>query len=290
MAIVKKKVGTLSPKKKTKPVEEAPELTLPTEPSVPLESLGDYSTLIFGRKKIGKTNLSAQFPKTFHMMTEPGGKALRIHQRPIRNWTDFTGYVKLLDKDKTFRTQVVDTADILFKYCQDAVCRRLGIDHPSDEDWGKGWNAVRDEFTRWITRLMNNGKGTIFISHSTEREIKRRSGGSYHSIQPTLSGQARDVLEGLVDIFAYFDYDGDHRVLTIRGDETVAAGNRLRDHFKWNGRDVPVIDMGESAEIGYANLVACFNNKYEYNPPAAEEPAVTLVKKKGLKKLKVAKG
>lgn len=287
MAVVRKKAGSMTPMKKKKGEEPAAssDLSLPVEFSEPSDSLGDYSWLIFGAKKIGKTRLSAQFPDSFHMMTEPGGKAVRLRQRPIVRWSDFTGYVKLLDKDKTFKTQIIDTADILFQLCSDDVCRKRGIDHPSDEEWGKGWAAVRNEFTKWIQRLMGNGKGTIFISHATEREIKRRSGGSYHSIQPTLSGQARDILEGMVDIFAYFDYKEDQRVLTIRGDETIAAGNRLDEHFMWKGREVPQIPMGRTAAEGYANLVACFNNKLPYTFPTDDEPTDKPV----IKKLKVRK-
>ena len=284
MALVKKKVGSMSPKKslKKKDKEEAAptELTLPTSLSVPMAELGDYSWLLFGVKKIGKTNLSAEFPAAFHMMTEPGGKAMAIHQRPVSNWRDFRTYVKLLQTDKKFKTQVVDTADLLYDYCTDYVCRKMGIEHPSDEAYGKGWKAVRSEFTREISKLMNNGKGTIFISHSKEMEIKQRKGGSYHSIQPTLGGQARDILEGIVDIFAYFDYDGNQRVLTVRGDETVAAGSRLRNHFLWNGREVPSINMGRNAAEGYANLVKCFNNEYPWTPPVDDAEDKPVVKKK----------
>ena len=285
MAVVKKKTGAMSPKSKAKVETVSDDLTLPKELSVPHTELGDYSWLLFGRKKVGKTMLSSKFPRTFHMMLEPGGKALKIFQRPVSKWSEFTGYVKLLEKDKSFNTQVVDTVDILYKQCSDAVCRKMGIDHPADEDWGKGWSAVRDEFTRWIQRLINNGKGTIFISHAVEREIKQRTGGSYHTIQPTLQGMARDILEGMVDIFAYFDYEGDQRILTIRGDESVAAGNRLENHFRWEGREVPKVYMGASADEGYRNLVACFNNKYKYEFEAENEDTPIVA----VKKLKVAK-
>lgn len=286
MAVVKKKAGTMTPKKKGSPeVSEKLELTLPTALSEPMENLGDYSILLFGAKKIGKTNLAAMFPDNFMMMTEPGGKALRLYQRPVTTWAEFQGYVKLLERDKRFKTQTVDIVDLLAKLAEKHACRRLGIDHPSEEDWGKGWAAVRDEFTTWMQRLLNNGKGTILISHATEREVKQRKGGSYHVISPTLSGQARDILEGMVDIFAYFDYEDDRRVLTIRGSENIAAGNRLRTHFRWNGIDVPQIDMGTSAEEGYKNLVDCFNNKYPYTPPVAEDAVVAApVKKAKLKK------
>lgn len=288
MALVKRKLPTGTKKKGKKkssslmtPVEG---LTLPTERSKPSGRLADYLILLFGEKKIGKTDLTAQFPDTFHMMTEPGGKSQAIFQRPVNNWREFIGYVKLLEKDKTFKNVTVDTADILYSHAFDFVSQKEGFDHPSEEAYGKGWKAIRDEFTKWILRLIATGKGVTFISHATEREIKMRGGEKYDRISPTMSGQARDVLEGLVDLWFYYGYDGDDRVLTIQGSDHIGAGHRLKHNFKYtDGTPIVEIPMGRSAEEAYANLIAAFNNKLE-NPAAAETKSTGAKKKLTLKK------
>lgn len=290
MAVVKRTLPVGTKKKKGGRIHDTGadtlDLTLPDAPSAPSTSLQDYTTLLFGEKKIGKTDLSAQFPNTFHLMAEPGGKAQAIFQRPVNGWKEFTGYVKLLEKDKKFRTVVVDTADSLYNYCFDFSLQKLGIDHPADEAYGKGWKAIRDEFEKWIRRLINTGKGIIFISHATDREIKMRDGEKYHRLQPTMGGQARDVLEALVDLWFYYGYDGSRRVLTIQGSDYIGAGHRLKNNFTFpDGTPVTEIDMGASAEEGYANLLAAFNNKYQ--KPKEETPA-TVIKKK--KKLTLKKG
>lgn len=233
-------------------------LKLPTENSIPHSDLGDYSVLLFGEKKIGKTTLTACFPSSVHLMFEPGGKALSIKQVPVPRWEDAKEYLKLLRRDKTFKTVVVDTADIAYRAAARWVCERLGVDHPSDESYGKGWEACRDEFTLWINELLSIGKGVVFVSHSQDREIARRSGVKYHKILPTMSNQARDVLEPVVDIWVYYGYDGERRVLTITGDEHIGAGHRLTKQFK----GVKTIDMGYSPEEGYRNFVDAFNNRY----------------------------
>ena len=239
------------------------DLSLPTERSVVSTRIQDFTILLFGEKKIGKTDLTAQFEGTLHLMTEPGGKAQTIFQRPVNSWRDFQGYVKLLEKDKRFRTVTVDTADVLYTLCMEYATQKLGIDHPSEEAYGKGWAAVRSEFTKWTLRLIGTGKGVIFISHATEKEIKMRGGEKYDRISPTMAGQARDILEGIVDIWAYYGYDGSRRILTIQGSDHIGAGHRLKNNFRTpQGDPIVEIDMGSSAEESYTNLIAAFNNRY----------------------------
>lgn len=273
MAVVKKKRGAGSkPRQRRAEKSDTAELTLPDAPSTPLDRLQDYTMLLFGEKKIGKTSLAAKFPKTFFMMTEPGGKALAINQRPVTTWREAEGYVRLLEKDGgRFDTICVDTVDLLYKLAEARAIQRLGIDHPSEGEWGRGWSAVRDTFTPLVQRMMSMGKGVVFISHAVEREVKKRDGSKYDRIQPTLSGQGRDVVEGMVDIWCYYHYDGDKRSLQIKGDDHVGAGHRLQDdHFRWKGKEVKLISMGASPDEAYANLIACFNN--QYNPADGETP------------------
>lgn len=232
-------------------------LTLPSELSTPSKKLEDYSMLLFGEKKIGKTSLAAQFGDAFFMMFEPGGRALSIAQEPIHNWSDAKGYLKLLKKDKRFRTVVVDTADLAFKRCQRYVVNKLGVEHPADEEWGKGWESLRDEFTTWVMELLMLPKGVIFISHATEKEIRKRSGVKFHRTMPTMAGQASDILEGVIDIWAYYHYEGKRRVLTVKGDEHTGAGHRVKGHFV-GIRDIP---MGRSAEEAYENFMKAWNNQ-----------------------------
>jgi hypothetical protein len=241
--------------------------------------------LFFGDKKIGKTSLAAQFPDALFLMTEPGARALPVYQISILDWRMFRDTLKLLrtSEGQRFKTIVVDTVDLLFKMAETFACQKLGIAHPSEEDWGRGWSAVRDEFTAQMQVLLNIGKGVILISHATEREIKTRSGTKYDRIQPTMSNQARDIVEGMVDIWAYYTYEGTQRVLQIRGDEHIMAGNRLQENFRYNGKEVREIHMGASAEEAYRNLVACFNNKYKPVPITAEEDAPAPVIKKIVK-------
>lgn len=266
--------------KKNKPLRKKPKavegLSLPTEKSEPADSILAYSMLVYGKKKIGKTSLISNFEDTMFLMCEPGGKALSVYQRPVRNWSEFVAYVDLLIEDTTFKTVAIDTGDFLYEFCMEYVCEKLAIEHPSDEAYGKGWKAVRAEFTLQVTRLLHSGKGVVFISHSKEEEFNTRRGDTYHKTVSSMPGQAKDVLEGLVDIWVNYDYDGTDRFLIIGGNDEVDAGHRLEGRFKYtDGTPVTKIPMGKSAKEGYENFMAAFNNELE-----KPEPKVVLKKKK----------
>lgn len=259
MKLVVKKKGSLAKPPKARAQAE---LSLPTELSVPSDNMLDYITLMYGEKKIGKTSLWSHADRAFFMMCESGAKALKLMQRPVNTWEQFKSYVALLEKDTAFRTVVVDTVDLAYLYCTRAVCKKMGIEHPSDEDWGKGWSAVREEFITQINRLTNSGKGVVLISHAAEREIKTRTGDKYDKIIPTVPGQAREVLEGIVDIWAYYSYSQQHRMLVIQGDDHIGAGHRLDQHFRYaSGKRIREIPMGNSSKEAYDNFVAAFRNQ-----------------------------
>jgi len=260
------------------PKRSLEEFELPVKKSKPKTSIGDYIILLFGEKKIGKTMLSAQFPDAYHIMWEPGGKALEIYQSEFSDWGKFKKAITKLRSDDRFNTVVIDTVDLAFKAADAYACSKLAIDDAADEEWGKGWRAIRREFERQIHRLISAGKGIIFISHAMEREIKTRRGSSSHRVVSTMPRQAAEIIEGLVDIWACFTYDGDKRVLVIGGDEDVSAGHRLDNRFRWKGESIKKIPMGLSAEEGYENFVDAFENNF--NPNGDKKPVI----KKGLKR------
>lgn len=268
--------GRLSPKPKTpKGREKKLKLTLPTKPTKPRSELGDYSLLIYGEKKIGKTTLAARFPGHFVLAFEPGTKHIETWERSVNRWDAFVGYIDLLERtEHEFGTIIVDTADRAYRMCMEHVCKRkLHIDHPSEADWGRGWDAVRDEFTFQINRLVSLGMGVIFISHGGDKEIRTRTGGSYHRTQPTMAGQARDTLEAIVDIWCYYDYQDGHRFLTLRGDDHISAGVRPGQNFRYtDGKPIKRLYMGRSEEEAYNRFVRAFNNEIERDDNRAPTP------------------
>lgn len=249
--------------RRAKKVDPPSDYTLPTERSTPSTKLGKYTMLIYGEKKIGKTTLAAEFPDAVFLFFEPGGKGLSVYASEIDNWGDALAALKLLRKNKTFKTIVVDTADLAYKLCERWVCAKEGIDDPGDLPYGKGWNAVHNEFERWITGLAKCGKGLIVTSHAIGKDVDQADGQTINCMQPTMSNQARKVIDGMVDIWAYYGYAGRRRVLVIEGDDHVSAGHRLTTRFRTaDGERLRSINMGKSPKEGYRNVLAAFNNTY----------------------------
>jgi len=273
-------------KKSSKRIEKAEEpigkLSLPKHKSERSDEVQDYSILMYGKKKIGKTSFTAQFEGMLGMMCEPGGKAQEMYQVPCRNWKELREYTRLFIKDDRFKTASIDTADYAYEFCMEYICKKMVIDHPSDEGYGKGWKAVRAEFQAWVTELLHSGKGIIFISHSKDEEFKTRKGDTFNKVGASMAGQAKDILEGLVDIWANYEYDGKRRYLIIGGSDEVDAGNRVEGHFlDTDGTPLDRIPMGNNPREAYRNFVAAFNNKLQIaREEAVAQPKKLVIKRK----------
>ena len=251
-----------SPKKK-------PQSLLPTTKNVPSSDLWDYCILVFGAKGIGKTtmfshagNLTDSDPLT--LAFEPGSTSLETYQVKVPTWTRALKLIRELENSDKFNPIVWDTADIAYELCTRHVCKRKGIDHPSDEGYGKGWNAIRSEYGNALKRILDTGRGLALISHDTERKIEIRGGGEYDVIVPTMSGQARDIIEGMVDVIVHYHFTKDRRIAQIIGDDHTVAKNRIEGHFEYtDGTPMKYIDMGDCSNDAWDNFVAAFNNRLD---------------------------
>lgn len=283
MAIVRR--DPTKSREKKKPREDEPEekvkLTLPTEATEPVDDLWGNLILLFGERKVGKTAMLSKVKGAFFMATEVGYKGLRLFKRDVTTWREAKGYAKLIAKDKEYKVIVIDIADILYDLCFDYICEKMVISHPNDEDYGKAWHAIKKEFENFLLNLAHSGKGVVLVSHAEEKEVKQRGGEGYDRIMPTMSKQARKIIEGMVDIWACFTYDGKRRVLVISGDDHIAAGHRFGERFLTpDGRRLRQIYMGRSPKEALANLQAAWNNEFEPHKDGDAEEVSTTKKSK----------
>lgn len=247
-------------------------LTLPDGPQEPDDNLSHYTILIYGREKIGKTTVCNSFPDSIFFATEPGTKGLRAtrfnhEDGGVKNWAIFRKGVELLEKNPgKFKTVIIDTVDRAYDICLDWVCENLGVEYPGKddqgrEDFGKSWRAVKMEFLDAIHRLEQAGYGIVFTSHAKEQTFTTRAKEKYDRIFPTMSGQARAVVEGIVDYFFYCEYvraeDGStKRIFICHGDETIWAGSRKGPNFEAFPQFLPMDEQN-----GYSVIQAAFNGE-----------------------------
>lgn len=222
---------------------------MPALPTAPKPAVVDplaYTLLLYGREKIGKTVWLSSFPDALFLTFEPGTTGLPIYEYNAedggcRRWEFAQAAVAMLEQTDRFKTVIFDTADAAYDRCLDYICAKMGIDHPGEaadgkKDWGKSWKAIRQELSNLVYRIRQTGRGVAFTSHATEETFKRRdTGEEFVRIHPSMGGQARKVVEAIVDLFFYCEYirspEGEvRRVMVTEGDEVVFAGHRsIRD-------------------------------------------------------------
>lgn len=207
---------------------------LPKEKQKPKMGALDAKVLLYGPPKIGKTTLVAGLDPdhTLILATEPGHSAIEGYVAPIGSWADFRkAGAELMEGGHPFRLVAIDTIDNLVKMCQDEVVRKLGIAHPSDMEWGKGWDVLATEFRTRLTKLASIVGGLWLISHAQLREV--RSPTSYRTTWvPTLSGAPYRFVAGFVDYIFFATSEereeGEVRVLRTKASERWEAGARGR--------------------------------------------------------------
>lgn len=243
---VKKQTGATKkrPSNLKKQKYDTSKLTLPEEPKPVEDDLGLYTILVYGREKSGKSTWCGSFPDALFLATEPGLKGMSVYSfnnddGGVKNWDIFRTAVALLQTKKAkkqFKTIIIDTVDNAYSMCMDWVCDKRGIEYPGKDssgkqDYGKSWRAVKVEFTEQIRLITDAGYGMVFTSHLSELDIETPSGATYTRIIPSMSKQARSVVEALVDFFFCVEYVKDKkgntkRILICEGDEAIWAGAR----------------------------------------------------------------
>lgn len=217
-------------------------MALMQEPKDPAEDLLDFTGLVYGGRKFGKTTGLASFPGVYYATCEPGTKGLPIRETTIDTWKDMRQMVRDLkkDDDPSIRTVVIDTADRAYDKCLDYVCKRLGIPYPGEtpdgeNDWGKSWRAVKTEFMDQVEGILNSGRTIWFTSHADTETVKPKGRKNYDRVCTSMGSQAQDVVESLVDMFFYGDKvlidDSVERVLFCEGDTHIWAGFRTPAQF-----------------------------------------------------------
>lgn len=207
-------------------------MPLPTAKTTPKKSLSDFTMLIYGRPKVGKTSMCAQIPDALFLSCEPGTNALSIYESRITSWPEFLEACRAIEHEKhPFATVVVDTIDAALRYCTEHVCRQNGIKHESDLGYGKGYALVVNEFWRVISKLAALPPGVIFVSHAEEKELETRT-GRVTRIVPTLPERVRKQIIGMTDFIFLFDVEPDpetkepRRVIRTKPSAAVEAGDR----------------------------------------------------------------
>lgn len=273
-------------------------MRLPKRPKRPSANFAEFTGLIYGREKIGKTTLLSTFPDTLFLSTEPGTKGLSVYEIPISSWKEYLDAVALLEADdKRFQTVAIDTIDLLYDYCKDYTKKKLGIEHMGETsdgrgDFGKSWSALEKEFRSGINRVANSHRGLWLTSHYKVDSWKRTGDTSLDRIMPSMKDQAKRVILSLVDFIWYIEHHRmggkPVRVIYCEGDDGLTAGSRVTE----SGRFPALVELKEKG--GYKELLKAFEGKLKGLDPsmidgsaetsATAEKTISRMKRKDKKK------
>lgn len=208
-------------------------ISFPTKLTSGIVKLDEIRFLLYGPPKIGKTTLTSGFPNVLHLMTEKRYKHLKLMKIDIKSWVDFQEAVELIiSKKHEYKIISVDTVDVLYSLCVDYICTKLNIPHPTDMDYGKGFDMIFREFDKWINKLFLSNYGLIFVSHTRVVELFNRT-GKISKIVPTLANTGRRAIVPKVSVIGYLDVKVtkindkymERRILSFEPSETLEAGD-----------------------------------------------------------------
>lgn len=210
-------------------------IALPTKKSKVEMGLENYTTLIYGPSKIGKSTWCSQAGGALFLATEPGLNHLEVFSVGVQSWQALLDACALLAKgDHEFKTIILDTIDNAYKMCSEHICGKTKVLHESDLGYGKGYALVNNEFQRVLNKLAFLPYGLILVSHSQEKDVDTRV-GKVTKIVPTLPNKAREIVMGLVDVILFCDLeevvdpDGKasyRRVVRTKPNRNYDAGDR----------------------------------------------------------------
>lgn len=134
-----------------------------------------FGMIIFGPAKVGKTTFACEFPNSLIIEAEPNGADFqRCKKIDVKNLSQIREIYKLLKKDKTFETVIIDSLDKVASWIEDEVCKELGIntimDTKKGERHGSQWALYKEKILMFVETFLSLEKRIIFLSHTKKLE------------------------------------------------------------------------------------------------------------------------
>jgi hypothetical protein len=219
----------------------------------------ELTKLIYGEAGVGKTSFCDGHENAFFLATEPGHDFVKSPVRYVCGWSadprgkdeqgrcrrclrgnnqcsDFQSMVRAIWKARQsnkwhYKVVIIDIVDNLYAQCLNAVCAAKGIEYPPENDYGKTWKEVRDEWEKWL-RILLDQTSVVFVTHCTTDKVDvQAANGVRKEIErrvPTFRGnKPAQFLDGIVNLvgFAHFGATGERQII-FKGDQATTTKDR----------------------------------------------------------------
>lgn len=190
---------------------------LPTEKSLPITDLSQQTILIYGEKKVGKTEFASHFPDALFLCTEPGHNHIEAYKKTISTWEEMIDVCNEIKAGKhPFKTIVIDTLEMLYDCCKIACLKEAEANYMTDKSmkWGRAEEMIGSKLNGMLKKLAKLPYGLVLISHSRQIAINGATENYTKNVPGLqLTGvkmQVRDLCEeivGMADLILYCDVE-----------------------------------------------------------------------------------
>ena len=226
----------------------------------------NHTFLVYGPPGCGKTTLMAGLTDSLIIDTEKGSTLQRAHRIECKDWVTFQNVVKELSRrPPEFKNICIDTVGPLLNSCMNYVSKNIGVGHPSEAQYGKGWHLIKETVKTVFLQLQHLPCNVWFVLHSQVKKIEGVT--DYDYTQPELPGFLENLFLGLcdfifmVDMEAKAERDADGKMIGRKNTRIL----RTKPNKFWMAKDRLVettlpekIDL--NAEALMLALHYCFNN------------------------------
>ena len=209
-------------------------IELPTENSKPPkanEVPKNYSMVLFGQPKVGKTTLATEFPNSILLECENGGaEYIACKKIDIQNLTELRESHKLLMSNETFETVIIDSIDKVAEWTEDEICKSLKLSSMFVGKFGSQWGEYKLKILKIINAFLMLNKKVIFIGHLKKAETNG-NGGIINPKTINIYGQtAMQIISTVSNVGYMFAKEGTDkkikRYLSFKAGEMVESGSR----------------------------------------------------------------
>lgn len=150
------------------------------EPQKVSKKFEDYTNLIYGDAKIGKSTLNAELFKNngFFIFGEPRFRHLEgIKVQQVNSWSDFMQVVGLFKKNKTqlqkvYPNIIISGCENLLRWCKDYTLSHFKVNDLNAVAYGQAHSFYFDMWQKYITMLSNEGYKVHFELHATKETVR----------------------------------------------------------------------------------------------------------------------
>lgn len=198
-------------------------MALPKNERREIKNDGKLKMWIYGEPRSGKSTFCNGFENVLFLNTDGNIynidapyvaiKNTKEGRKEVTAWENFKSTLEELKEDTEFETVVVDVLDHVYESCRNYVCKLHGIEHESDEGFGKGYDKIKREFYDTMREFNSLDKNIIYISHTTTKEVTERN-KTVTVTKPNINDKIATQISGMVDIVAMCEkIDGEYRLV-----------------------------------------------------------------------------